>query len=120
MSDMKWLQKQKHFEWMQKGLICWKMCEELISESIQNGKFIGAINSCRDTAEMCSQCIKFEAQRSPFFQHLCEVCAEICETCSGELYKYKNEDKLVSETIKACNEFAISCRDIEKIKEKVS
>ncbi len=112
MSDMKWLQKQEHFDWMQKCLVCWKMCEELISESIQNGKYVSSINACRDTAEMCSQCIKFEAQRSPFFQHLCEVCAEICETCSMELNKHEKESKIILGTIKACNVFANACRDV--------
>ncbi|MGH2565551.1 MAG: hypothetical protein ACRDE5_13630, partial [Ginsengibacter sp.] len=103
-----------HFDWMQKCLICWKLCEEVISESIQNGKYLSLINVCRDTAEMCSQCIKFEAQSSPFFQHLCEVCAEICETCSKELGNHKNESDLISETIKACNELANACRGIIK------
>ena len=114
---MKWLQKQKHFDWMQKGLICWRMCEKLISESIQNAKFIPVINFCRDTAEMCSQCIKFEAQRSPFFKHLCEVCADICKNCSQELSKYKNQDQIILETIKACNKFATACKEVAEAKD---
>ncbi|MEP6594467.1 MAG: hypothetical protein ABJA71_00915 [Ginsengibacter sp.] len=112
MSDIKWLQKQEHFDWMQKCLICWKMCEEFISESIQDRKHLGSINICRDITELCSQCIKFEAQASPFFQDLCEVCAEVCETCSGELNKYENEGNLISKTIYACNELAIACRNV--------
>ncbi len=112
MSDSKWLQKQEHFDWMQKCLTCWKMCEEFIAWSIQNGKNVSSINTCRDVAEMCSQCIKFEAQRSPFFQQMCEVCAEICEHCADEMAKNKNENQIFSETLESCRVFANSCREV--------
>ena len=112
MSEIEWLQKQEHFDWMQKCLVCWKKCEEFISESIQNGKYSGSINICRDITELCGQCIKFEAQTSPFFQQLCEVCAGACETCSGELGKYENQANIISETICACDVFAIACRNV--------
>ena len=112
MSDIKWLQKQEHFDWMQKCLTCWKMCEELIAWSIQNGKHITTINICRDTAEMCSQCIKFEAQRSPFFQNLCEVCAEICLMCVNELSKHETENEIFTLTMDACNVFSSACIEV--------
>src|SRR5664279_4852455 len=99
MSDIKWLQQQEHFDWMQKCLTCWKMSEEFIAWSIKNGKYVSLINICRDVAEMCSQCIKFEAQRSPFFQQLCEVCADICETSAEEMEKFKNENEIISATL---------------------
>jgi hypothetical protein len=117
MSDINWLQKQEHFDWMQKCLTCWKLCEEFISWSIQNGKYINSINVCRDTSEMCSQCIKFEAQRSPFFKNLCEVCAEICQNCVNELRKFEDEAKIFSDTIMACEIFATSCFEVAQ-KEK--
>lgn len=112
MSGTKWLEKQEHFDWMQKCLTCWKMCEEFIAWSIENGKNVSLINPCRDVAEMCSQCIKFEAQRSPFFQHLCEVCAEICENCSAQMGEYKNKNEIASETLNSCRIFANACREI--------
>ncbi|MEO8763641.1 MAG: hypothetical protein ABI416_05110 [Ginsengibacter sp.] len=112
MSGTKWLQKQEHFEWMQKCLTCWKMSEEFIAWSIQNGQYLQLINACRDTAEMCSQCIKFEAQRSPFFQQLCEVCAGICEKCAQGLEKYKDQNSILSDTVDACKIFAMACREI--------
>ena len=112
MDEMRWLQKQQHFDWMQKCLNCWRLTEEFISQNIQEGKFISSINACRDVTEICSQCIKFEAQQSPFFQQLCEVCAEICESCARRLEdgNYKNDTCL--ETIHACNTLAIACREI--------
>ncbi|MEP6927574.1 MAG: hypothetical protein ABI834_08055 [Ginsengibacter sp.] len=112
MSGTKWLQKQEHFDWMQKCLNSWKTCEELISWNIQNGKYLNTINACRDVAEMCSQCIKFEAQRSPFFQQLCEVCAEICEGCAVELEKFESENGIFMETINSCRTFASACREV--------
>ena len=120
MSATKWLQKQEHFEWMQKCLICWKWCEEFIEFSIQNGKYISSINACRDTTEMCSQCIKFEAQRSPFFQHLCEVCAETCDKFTAEIEKFTKEAAIISETHNSCRIFAKACREVaEKQKKKL-
>ena len=112
MSGTKWLQKQEHFDWMQKCLTCWKMCEEFIAWSIENEKYISSINACRDAAEMCSQCIKFEAQRSPFFQQLCNVCAEICETCAVEIEKFKSENEIFPLTLDSCRIFANACRDV--------
>ena len=112
MSGTKWLQKQEHFDWMQKCLICWKMCEQFIEFSIRHGKYIPSLNACRDATEMCSQCIKFEAQRSPFFQQLCEVCAEICERCVEGMERYKDENSIFSETVDACKIFAQACREV--------
>jgi hypothetical protein len=114
MSGIKWLQKQEHFEWMQKCLTCWKMCEEFITWSIDNGKYISSINACRDAAEMCSQCIKFEAQRSPFYEQLCEVCSNICEKCATEMGKFQTENEIFLETYNSCRSFALACRDIAK------
>jgi hypothetical protein len=117
MSDANWLQKQEHFDWMQKCLKCWKMCEKFISYNILTGEYLSPINACRDTVEMCSQCIKFEAQRSPFFQQLCEVSAEICENCAFEIEKSKSAKAIFIETRNSCRIFARACRKVaEKIK----
>ena len=112
MDGTKWLQKQEHFDWMQKCITCWKITEEFIAWSIDNGKYVQLINACRDAAEMCSQCIKFEAQRSPFFQQLCEVCAEICERCAGEMEKHQEGNDIMSQTVSACKVFALACREV--------
>ena len=117
MSGTKWQQKQEHFDWMQKCLTSWKMCEEFIAWSIESGKYINLINACRDVAEMCSQCIKFEAQRSPFFKQLCEVCADICERCASDMEKFQDENEISSETLNSCKEFAIACRNVAKMQQ---
>ena len=85
------------------------MCEEFIAWSIQNGKYVSSINACRDAAEMCSQCIKFEAQRSPFFQQLCDVCAQICESRAVEIEKFKSENEIFFATMNSCRIFANTC-----------
>jgi hypothetical protein len=112
MNKMKWLQTQEHFDWMQKCLNCWKVTEKFISHSIQEGKFLSSINACRDVTEMCSHCIKFEAQGSPFFKELCEVCADICESCASKLEDYNSKNDACLETIYACNTLAIACRTV--------
>ena len=110
MSGTKWLQKQEHFDWMQKCLACWRACEEFIAWSIENKKYLNTIGGGRDATEMCSQCIKFEAQRSLFFYQLCEVCAEICGKFSNDLEKLQNESETISETVNACKVFVEACR----------
>lgn len=114
MSGIKWLQKEEHFEWLQKCLACWKISEEFITWSIQTGKYVSSLNKFRDVAEMCSQCIKFEAQRSPFFQQLCQVCAEICDTSVNDMEKHESDNKLIAETLDSCRVFANACREVAK------
>ena len=67
---------------------------------------------------MCSQCIKFEAQRSPFFEQLCEVCAEICKLCVVELSKYEQEDDIFPQTINAAKVFAEACIEVVQNQKK--
>jgi hypothetical protein len=112
MSGSQWLEKQEHFDWMQKCLTCWKMCEEFIAWCIENNKYVSILNTCRDASEMCSQCIKFEAQHSPFFQNLCEVCAEICELCVAEMDKFKDKNDILIQTNNSCSVFADACREV--------
>ncbi|MDQ6844732.1 MAG: hypothetical protein M3Z92_10325 [Bacteroidota bacterium] len=114
MNNTNWLQKQEHFEWMQKCLNCWKATEEFISKSIQDGENLKLINTCRDVAEMCSQCIKFEAQRSPFFQQLCQVCADMCETCVRKLAECDPKSEICDYTIEACTTLAIASREVSQ------
>jgi hypothetical protein len=112
MESIKWLKKQDHFDWMQKGLVCWQMCEKIILKCIENEKYVNAINACRDTAEMCSQCIKFKAQGSPFFKELCEICADVCEGCAQHLARYEKDDSIFAEAIYGCKLFAVACLDV--------
>lgn len=119
MSGTKWLQKQEHFDWMQKCLISWKMCEQFIEFSIRNGKYIPSLNASRDVTEMCSQCIKFEAQRSPFFQHLCEVCAQTCDKFIMAIEAFEGEEPMVTDTINACRIFAEACREVVERQKKI-
>ncbi len=114
MNDLKYIRTKEHFDWLDKCLNCWRACEDFIAQSIENGKYISAINICRDMAEMCSQCIKFEAQRSPFFQQLCEVCADICASCSKELTNCESTDLLCKSAAKSCDELAEACLKISQ------
>ncbi len=118
MSEMNWMKPKEHFEWLQKCLNCWRLSEEFIFQSIQQGKNIDIINMCRDVAEMCSQCIKFEAQRSPFFQQLCEVCAQICELALINLEEIKNKDQLCLDVIESNKALIISCLEIAQLKKQ--
>lgn len=107
MTYFKILDKKKHFKWLEKCLLCWELCEQCISESINDSKNLSCCNISRDCAEICSLCIKFEAQRSSFFGNLCQVCADICEACAKECDKYSHE----SETYKNCAEACRVCAE---------
>lgn len=113
MAENVWLKKREHhFDWMQKSLSCWRMCEELIAWAIQNQENLDLINVCRDVSEMCGQCIKFEAQRSPFFNQLCEVCADICDKCIIEIQNTKSDEPILLETSNICKILSEASREI--------
>lgn len=112
MADFKWMEKKKHFEWMQKCLHCWEACEALITDSIKKEKYLTPLHIARDCAEICSMCIKFEAQRSTFFEQLCQVCSNICDACATECEKFSTESPFAKECAEACRACAIASREI--------
>ena len=61
---------------------------------------------------MCSQCIKFEAQGSPFFEQLCGVCAKICETCALKIEKQSSQNEIAQQTLSSCKTLMLSCQEI--------
>ncbi|MDQ6757675.1 MAG: four-helix bundle copper-binding protein [Bacteroidota bacterium] len=111
MSGFKWLEKKKHFEWMQKCLQCWEACEAFITDSIKEEKYISALHTARDCAEICSMCIKFEAQRSTFFEQLCHVCANICDACAEQCEKFPDQNESLSQCAETCRICAAACRE---------
>jgi hypothetical protein len=112
MTSFKWIEKKRHFNWLQKCLYCWETCEKLITESIKDQKYISTLHVARDCAEICSMCIKFEAQRSTFFEQLCQVCANICDACAAECERHADQnDQTINECAEACRACAIACRE---------
>lgn len=114
MSQLKYIRTKQHFDWLDKCLNCWRLCEDFIAHSVEQGKNVKGINICRDTAEMCSQCIKFEAQRSPFFEQLCDVCADICTSCAAILNKCVDDDPFCKKAANACSDLAEKCLEISQ------
>ena len=102
MSYFKALDKKKHFKWLEKCLICWEACEQCIAESISTGKYLSCCAILRDCTEMCALCIRFEAQKSSFFENLCKVCADICEACAKECEKFSTENEMFKQCADAC------------------
>lgn len=110
MGDFKLMKKKKHFEWLQKCLVCWEASENLISECIKEQKNINILNIARDCAEICSLCIKFEAQRSGFFEQLCQVGANICDACADECERSADRTKAVEKCAEVCRICSEACR----------
>ena len=111
MTGFKWLEKKRHFNWMQKCLYCWETCEKHITESIKDQKHLSTLHYARDCAEICSMCIKFEAQQSTFFEQLCQVCANICDACAAECEKSPHQTETLKECAEACKICAAACRE---------
>ncbi len=116
---MEWLKKAEHFEWRQKGLVCWKKCARVIKENPDYQKYEEVIEACRDVCDMYQQCLKFELCHSAFFYELCNVCCNVCEHCASQLSKHEDIEMLVGTTAYACRVFAYSCMNMTNL-EKLS
>ena len=118
MTYFKAFDNKKHFAWMEKCLLCWEAAEQCITECITTGKNLNCCNICRDCAEICGLCIKFEAQQSTFFGHLCLVCADICEACAIECDKYSEHSIACKNCADACRVCVATCKETAYKSEK--
>ncbi|OFZ00667.1 MAG: four-helix bundle copper-binding protein, partial [Bacteroidetes bacterium RIFCSPLOWO2_12_FULL_31_6] len=61
-------------------LVCVVTCEECITDCIKDGNQ-DCISLCRDCADICTLCARFDARGSAYGQELHALCAEICKAC---------------------------------------
>lgn len=78
-------------------LACLTTCENCITDCVA-GDNRACILLCRDCADICALCARFEARDSQFVHGLHALCAEICKACAVECEKHAAHH----ETCKAC------------------
>jgi hypothetical protein len=88
-------------------LACLITCEGCITDCIANGNK-ECILLCRDCADICALCARFEARGSKFGHELHALCAKICKACSVECSKHA----MHHDSCKACAEACMKCAGI--------
>ena len=87
-------------------LECLIACERCITDCIAADNKT-CIILCRDCADICALCARFEARGSQFAHDLHTLCAKICRACSLECAKHAAHHescKICAETCKKCAE----------------
>ena len=68
-------------------LACIVTCETCVTDCVKEGNQ-ACILLCRDCADICALCARFEARSSPFAFELHTICAQICMACADECIKH--------------------------------
>lgn len=91
-------------------LACLVTCESCTTDCIAVGNK-ECILLCRDCADICALCARFEARGSQFAQDLKALCAEICKACSIECAKHASHHSSCKECSAACERCATLCNE---------
>ena len=86
-------------------LACLIECESCITHCIalNDATQQKCIALCRDCADLCALCARFEARGSAYRGAICKLCAEICNACAAECGKHTTHE--------CCQKCAAACRD---------
>lgn len=93
-------------------LSCYRVCEQTLQHCLQkSGRHAAAehIRWMADCAEICQVSAGFMLRGSDVHQHVCGVCAEICEGCARSCEEV-NDDPQMQRCIDECHACAESCR----------
>lgn len=91
-------------------LACIITCESCITDCINDGNK-QCILLCRDCADICALCARFEARGSQFAQDLHSLCAKICTACSIECAKHASHHDSCKACAEACKKCAAVCEE---------
>ena len=94
-------------------LACVVTCERCITDCVASGHK-ECILLCRDCADVCALCVRFEARGSRFGKSLHALCAEVCHACSIECSKHAAHQESCRECAEACKECAAICGELAK------
>ena len=67
---------------------------------------------CRDCADICALCARFDARESQFGHELHALCAKICQACSEECDKHSTHHASCKECADACKKCADICAEL--------
>ena len=96
-------------------LACVVSCERCITDCVKDGNQ-ECILLCRDCADICDLCARFEARGSQFGQALHVLCAKICNACSLECAKHASHHVSCKECAEACKKCAAVCEELATVK----
>lgn len=88
-------------------LACIVSCESCITDCVKEGNQ-ECILLCRDCADICSLCARFEARGSQFTTQVHALCAIICTACAAECRHHAEHHQ----SCKACAEACKKCAEI--------
>lgn len=93
-------------------MACFIACEICASECIKlaNENHMRCIQLCRDCAELCQLCGRFEARGSEFGNKVMKLCAELCTACAEECEKFAGHDHCI-ECAALCRRCAEMCSE---------
>ena len=94
-------------------LACLTTCESCITDCVAAGNKECTL-LCRDCADICALCARFEARGSKYGQDLHILCAKICKACSVECTKHASHHTSCKECAEACKKCAEVCTKCAK------
>lgn len=83
-------------------------CEMCITDCIKAGNQ-QCIILCRDCADICALCARFEGRGSAYHKDLCALCAKICTACAAECTKHAEHHASCKACAEACKKCAEAC-----------
>ena len=92
-------------------LACLTTCETCMTDCVAAGNK-ECILLCRDCADICALCGRFEARGSQFGHHLHALCAEVCKACAIECAKHASHHVSCKECTEACKKCAAVCDEL--------
>ena len=95
-------------------LECLTICEICTTDCINTSDTECAL-LCRDCADICSLCARFEARGSQFVYDLHDLCAEICKACAIECAKHAAHHNSFKECAIACKKCAAICEEFVSV-----
>jgi Domain of Unknown Function (DUF326) len=108
------IHKQNHLIPMKKSncidacLACVVTCESCVTDCLKTGNQ-QCVLLCRDCADICALCARFEARDSPYYKELCDLCAKVCRACAEECTKHAAHHECCKECAAACRKCADIC-----------
>jgi hypothetical protein len=96
-------------------LACVVTCENCVTDCIKDNNQ-ACIVLCRDCADICSLCARFQARESRFQHDLHILCAKICKACAAECLKHAAHHISCKNCAEACKKCADLCEELSMAK----
>lgn len=102
---------QEHRSCIDACVRCAQECEHCANACLgepEVEKMTECVRLDRDCAELCWTAAGYMSRGSQFLNELCEVCADVCDSCAAECHKHEQEH--CQRCADACRQSADECR----------